>query len=110
MSELTSTDRAWFKRNRATNLRVRRPADGELERIFSKSLGSHFAIDCSPIPALDGGYEWRVLVVKIDHETLARLPISQMQGTPFEVQGDGSGTGALMCAIGGNIVLDKIRA
>jgi hypothetical protein len=107
MGEITNTDREWFHRNSHTNFRVRKPVDGELEDVFSRAYSG--ILPRGSIPPLGDGAEWRLLVLNVDLDLLARIPIVQRIGSPYGAQGDGEGTGCLMVSIGGNIAIDKIE-
>jgi hypothetical protein len=108
MGEITNADREWLRRNRQTNFRVRRPAEGELEKIFRASLRDHVVIGPDVIPPLGDEHEWRVLVLRVDDHTLARIPVIRMAGAPDELLENGSGGAAATIALGGKIVMDRI--
>ncbi|HEY8126222.1 MAG TPA: hypothetical protein VIF88_12490 [Methylocystis sp.] len=104
----TNADREWLRRHAETNFRIRRPAEGELERIFRASL--RVGVDIGPdiVPPLDDGHEWRVMVIKLDNQTLTRVPVIRDAGAPDEFLENGQGGAAATVAICGRIVMDRI--
>lgn len=101
----TNADREWLKRHRATNFRVRNPVDGELDRLFRTSFGIDSDFPSEVVPPLDGGRVWKVLIVKLDDKTLARIPV--MRQALDESQEDEGGFVGVV-SFRGKIVLDRI--
>jgi hypothetical protein len=104
----TNADREWLKRHPETNFRIRRPTEGELEKIFRASLRKDVEIGPDIVPPLDDGHEWRVMVIKLDNQTLARIPVVRDAGAPDEFLENGQGGAAATIAICGRIVMDRI--
>ncbi len=104
----TNADRAWLKRHPETNFRIRCPTEGELVKIFRASLRLGVEIGPDIVPPLDAGHEWRVMVIKLDHQTLARIPMIRDAGAPDEFLESGSGGAAATIALCGRIVMDRI--
>lgn len=73
---IVSVDRAWFKKNPDSNLRVRRAGDGEVERIMKKTLPSAgYEMVCpggvALVPTEDA--KWCIAVIRIDAEHILKM-------------------------------------
>lgn len=98
-----NTDRAWLRRHPKTNFRVRDPVDGELDRLFRASFGIDSDFPSDVVPPLDSGRVWRVLIVKLDEQTLARIPVMR---PALEEEDEGGFVGVI--SFRGKIFVDRI--
>lgn len=99
---MSNTDRAFFKRNREANFRLRRSSPEEIEKIACRALGK--IPDGFASADFDDDHEWRVLVINAAPDMLFRMLVVRPKDEPE----DDAGTTAFAFVFGRKLVMDRI--
>jgi hypothetical protein len=97
-------DRAWFRKYRDANFRLRRGSPTEIERIACRALGK--VPDGFSSTAVDEDHEWRILVVNVAPDILLRMLVVRPKEEPEDFVE--SGATGFAFVFGRKIVMDKI--
>ena len=100
----SDTDRAWLKKHREANFRIRRGSPAEVEKIACRVMGA--VPDGFSSAEFDEEREWRILVINVGADTLVRMPILRPKDEPEGLPN--SGSAGIAIVFGQNIVMDKI--
>ncbi|MGO9771099.1 MAG: hypothetical protein ACLPSW_16430 [Roseiarcus sp.] len=104
-------DRAWFRKNRHTNFRIRRGAEGEVEELFRRSMrtaGYELALSNGALPDIGDDREFRVCVINAAPDILLRMPIVCLKDAPDELGHDERCGTAMTIVMGERIIMDRI--
>lgn len=107
---MTSTDRAWFKKNPNSNMRLRRPVDGEVEELARRmhaSAGYELALVGGKFPPPSADVEWFIMVINAGPDTLLRLLSLRTVGSD---ERPASEVSLYVVAIGDRVAIDNRRA
>jgi hypothetical protein len=101
---MSNTDRAFFKKYRDSNFRLRRGSPAEIERIACRALGK--VPDGFASTDFDADHEWRVLVVNAAPDILLRMLVVRPKEEPEDFVD--SGATGFAFVFGRKIVMDRI--
>jgi hypothetical protein len=101
---MNNIDRAFFRKYKDANFRIRRGSPAEIEKIAARALG--LVPDGFASAEFDEANEWRVLVINVGADTLVRMLVVRPKIEPEDFVD--SGATGFAFVFGRKIVMDRI--
>ena len=106
---MSDIDRMWFKKHPSENMRMRLAGPGEVEKILRHAVPAtayEIAALGGSIPALDPGFKWVVMVIKIDATSMLRMLV--LRPTEWTEEPTQAGWTVYSATFGSRALIDRI--